>query len=131
MEALQIDARRDHYHTLRLVIIVLAVLLVHLLVRTGDHHGRVVERLILRLDALRDVVLVLDCLRLDALFHQPLALDVSERMSGKYQRNLQQAGQMHADVTGICIMCMDDIRQSSDSADVFERLVRETVEMRP
>ena len=74
MKLVQIGARRNHCHALRIVIIVQPVLLIDLVMRAGNHQVSVRQHLFLGIDAAADIVGLLDFLTAEPLGQQALTL---------------------------------------------------------
>ena len=131
MEFVQVGAGRDHPHLVRLVTIVQAVLLLDLLVRTGDHAHRHRQRRLFGLDAPGDIVHALDLVARDAAGQQLLALAAPQRVAGVYERDAELVGKARADVAGIGIMAVQDLRQTGLFAQEGQGIVREALQIVP
>ena len=131
MELFEIGARWYDDHPAGVVVVVEAVLLLDLVVRAGDHEFGVCQHLLLGIDTTFDVVLLLYRFAGEAACQQPLALVAPERMPGVYQRDAEQVGQAHPDVTGIGIVAMDQVGQARLLLEPGHQVVHEAVQVIP
>ena len=127
----QIGTRRDDGHACRVIIIVQPVLFLDFVVGAGDDQVGVGQHLLLGIDAPRHVVDLFDLAPRQALGQQPFSLVPPQRVAGMDQRYAQQIGQAHADVAGIGIVTVHQIRQTWLLVEPVEQVVHETVEVIP
>jgi hypothetical protein len=131
MESRQIGARRNHPHLLRLVVVVEGILLFDFVGGRCDHQFSRRQGLLLRLDAARHLVARFDQVTLEAGGQQATALDPPERMAGMDKRHAEKGRQALADVAGIAIVAVHDVRRQPLGTQKSQGIVGEGIQVIP
>ena len=127
----EIHPRWDDLHAFRLIVVVPLVLLLDLLSGAGDDQGGRLEGALFGFDALGETVAVLQRLGIGVPFEQPLPLDAAEGVAREHKGQSEHFGQLRADITGIRVVAVDDIRCAPHRPDVADELVPHTVQIGP
>ncbi len=131
VKLLQIGAWWNNHHAFRIIVIVESVLLLNFILRAGDHQVGVGQRLLLCIDAARNVVGVLDLIARQPPGQQPFALVPAQRMPRMDEWNSQLVGEPHPNVAGIGIVTVHQLWHAGLVVEPIEQVVREAVKVIP